>query len=1338
METSRRASLGGGSLRRSILKKDTVIDVRDDLDRALAASASSETPEQWFQRVLRARELSPLDLCDRFCYGDARRHDRVSIKHVCEVLFELDEPGRDPTSDAMEEFLYRFSYDRGDGEIVVDIKEALRTLGIWKITGPVSPKHPNPLGSPQSTLSPAKAAILEVKAEKLKQVIDSLQQENLRLSRALSSAKDGESPQLSTEPMGEARPPSPLRIGIKKPLEDKTPVSSLRPSSLSRQQQPTPPTVVSRHERELIALANRLEYSGVKRLEELLHKDDKLSSGGFVSLKQLRWLLVHECGLGTDVSEAKLMELCLGMNFNTQGQLDYNEFVRVLLDILIYESRPRHVSTSSDQAMHPPTLSEADEALLTKTRAYLRGLYGSPATTRSLLDALCDKYDLEGNQSLSLTEMTRAFQSDLARQHPVNLQLPLTQSETRRLLLSLAEISGRPIVNKAQRDHSDAVFVYYPAILDAIFRVDAHPRSAYETDALLARVLTPTFWTSLRSALCPQDKNPSVVRKIHSQVCKILLKLDPKQTFQIAQRHFVRVFDQHWSAQDLDIVAEVLSHPLDRRPSPDGTDGSVWIRYDVLMRLLFGAPELRDARALQGITAALCRSSASWRDELSERVHGTGHQHGKKLTYQHVYELLCGRSAPPPINVTEFLYLVAHVQDDPHHGTHRVDVHKLWMLLNEDAKSPHKMPRTTGGDTQPFTLLRRCLRVLLDDHGLEKAIARCCRHEQDIVRVDDLTNELDAQLRVLKLSAQERDLVSLDQIRAFLKSLTRSSDRSSLGGELLYAHTLMDAVFDWDSFTLALRLPDRLVDVKKILELFDWDKDGSIDADDWAKAWRQLTIRTRSEKQQSPPPLPLQDWEIRVLVHRFPAGPSETRSRRSAIGLGAIEYSRLLVFLLDRQQRTVREQLKDAVVLLLQKLNERVTQGSHHTTTFHLEKAFEEIDRDGKGYFHIGDLRQFVLRQLEEARDTSLAVDTLQAYANQGPALEAVMAFLVGAKEGHKKKQVVSLMRFQELMNHGVIKFNRHHVHRHRRSRRTCHHAPDEDEYDTGSADDETSECDRRGRSFSPRIGGQITLLRDLEQCILDIAKPFVDAQGQLSPASAYAHLNGSSNVAKTRRPRSQSPLRSSRPPDAVSLSASYTSSSSRRSSCTTPRTTADAAAHEPLTASRLKQTLRKVHGIEASTHLIGQFFLRLGASTKHFLELSLFAKWLAPLSLELQSRVKQIVREMLVKSKSGGGHVDLERFIGAVERRLADARATEEAMVGRHGSVSRESFSGRTVRPGELLTRLHQLNVSLRKWEMVQLLRHFGMDDQHEIDGSAFLRKIHELGQQLPVHGDR
>lgn len=162
---------------------------------------------------MRVKQLSPLDLCDLFSFGDARKHATVPLSHVCEVLFDLDPEvrarGYDPVTPAMEDFLYQFSFEgssdgaRGDdtdtSEIVVNVKDALRSLNIWQ-SGVTSPVKTQSTATPRLTesVSPAKAAVLEAKNKKLHEVISSLQDANLRLSQQLDSPTTSKTPSRSS------------------------------------------------------------------------------------------------------------------------------------------------------------------------------------------------------------------------------------------------------------------------------------------------------------------------------------------------------------------------------------------------------------------------------------------------------------------------------------------------------------------------------------------------------------------------------------------------------------------------------------------------------------------------------------------------------------------------------------------------------------------------------------------------------------------------------------------------------------------------------------------------------------------------------------------------------------------------------------------------------------------------------------------------------------------------------------------------------------------------------------------------------------------------------------
>ncbi|KAF1773487.1 EF-hand domain pair [Phytophthora cactorum] len=267
------------------------------------------------------KKLSPLDLCELFSYGDARKNPLVSLSHVCEVLFDLDPEtatGADPVTEEMEEFLYQFA----------------------------------------------------------------------------------------TEECGEI-------------MSDNSSSSGLQ--------------VVNLHEQELVEIASKLEFTGVKRLEQLLIEEDA-GSTGFVTLKQLCWRLVEDFDL--KISETRLIEL-MGMNFNANGQLDYTEFVDVLLDILIYAL--------------PDIRESAKRKSIMRLDQYLQsGFPPGRADVRQLLDALCSNYDVKGDQIISVEDLVRVFHVDLVKHHALELPFPLEEHETIQL--------AHPFIQHKTQDATSGVF----------------------------------------------------------------------------------------------------------------------------------------------------------------------------------------------------------------------------------------------------------------------------------------------------------------------------------------------------------------------------------------------------------------------------------------------------------------------------------------------------------------------------------------------------------------------------------------------------------------------------------------------------------------------------------------------------------------------------------------------------------------------------------------------------------------------------------------------------------------------------------------------------------------
>ncbi|KAJ0393508.1 hypothetical protein P43SY_003712 [Pythium insidiosum] len=1326
---------------KSILKKE-----RELAGSSLpsASTRARESPTAWFRRVLRAKQLSVVDLCDLFCFGDASKHRVVPLRHACEVLFDL-EPSpetNDPLTPAMEELLYRFSFpsERDESEIVVDIKEALRSLDLWQHGASASSRGPL-TARDELEASPAKTTMLQVKTDRLQRVVSHLQLENERL-------KD----EVGADERVESRAPSPLAVSIKPAPTASGTASSSPPRGVRRESS----SVVTPHERDLVQLAERLQYGGVKRLEELLERVDAQRSG-FMSLKELRWLLAHD--LGVDMAETRLMELCLGLNFNAQGQLDHKELTRLLQDVLLYEPQPRDRSGAASV----PSVDRAVMPALRKIREYLRGLHTTRERTHALLSTLCDKYDLEGNAEISVVELARVLRHDLPAHHSGRLAFPLARDETLATLQRLVP--------------SGSQFLHYPTVLRAI--VDGQqPESERDADSADAdsereneddeeqhkattRGFDAAFWRALRRALCGDDRRGA--SDVHQQLCKILLKLDPQRSFEISARHFRRVFDQHWSERDMELALRLLAPPASSSSSSTSTSAG-GVRYDVLMKLVFGAPELRDRRLLGLVSSKL--DAAGWRPLLSALL--TKHGSAFRLSLAQFYELSRSardterdgrarsprrrrcRSAGKRLSPVELLFVFAWLDD--RHGF-SVELSRLWDLVGAAASSASssiasscstssRLPADAPAPlAREFESLRRRLRVLCDPPcELETTLQRqlATRFDDGVVRLSELSAFLVAQLATLR-GAPPATRTAVDR---FLRAVAATS-RSSVAGDgdgdrdsgWLSIASLMDALMDWKALAATLRLPERLVDVKRTLELFDWHQSGDLDMQDWPKAWRQLAAPSAKKT----PAAPLRDWELRVLLRRFASvssPSSRTQPQRRAETPARLDYARLLVFLMDVAQRDSRERAQHVVLSLLRRRLQQQLVGERrrrHLTTQDTERAFAVLDCDGKGYFTRSDLLAFVRRELEgdawaphrqhgseraltddeeEDNDDDDASEDRELLrrelAMQGEAwahLDAVFAELMGVDPGRSPRQrgslspdVVTLLRFQQLVPRLL---------------------------GTSGDRDGDAELSRGHRNADPpsHQRAHVTTLRALEDAVRDIARRCVDATGHVSPAQAFKLLSAIDDDRDSRRPRSQSPSRRSEPPQRRLQQ--------RRASCDSPMRSESpvvaASELDPLTPKRLKHTLRLRHALEVSTYLLGQFFLHLGASTPHFLELAVFARWLAPLSTELQTHgVRRVVHAMLVKAKAGGGQLDLERFLSLLERRIEwlDRRRGDDFESRNTGARATTAVAP----PALVLTALHQLNVPLRQSEWQQLLRHFGMEDQRLIDARRVVRLLYEL----------
>ncbi|TYZ62580.1 hypothetical protein PybrP1_008612 [[Pythium] brassicae (nom. inval.)] len=1204
--------------------------------REMTRGLADKSPEAWFQRVMRTKQLSPLDLCDLFSYGDARRHQTVPLSHVCEVIFALDPEaavsGHDPVTPAMEEFLYEFSFedDDSDGardaerEIVVSVKDALRSLDIWR-SGAASPST-KPSANAKS-MPPAKSTVLEAKNKQLQSVISSLQSANLRLSQQLDAAvllqKPASSITAPTPPHETSALLSSMLLG-----------SSSAPALSARAVPHAKSAVVNQHEDALVKIANRLQYSGVKQLEELLLQSDSpqsvlsadaansvTSPSGFVTLKLLRWLLVEHFQL--DITETELMESCLGINFSAQAKLDYHEFVHVLLDILIYA--------------FPTASSARRQQLYQRIREYVAAGFGAADSCasdaqartrhRELLARLCEKYDVEGDRLISVADIMRVLYKDLARLHALNLAFPLTQQDALRVVQPFVRettAEGRGATTSPSGSNSTGGFLSYQELVDALFAEpgdDDEPDTGRTAPALrLHPALDWAFWAKLRKALC--GGNLALEPAIHAQLCKIFKKLDPApRQFLVSQRNFARVLDQHLGAEELDALASALaaskasgSSSGDAKPSAASSPPVVeLLRFDVFMKLVFGAPALQDAAFLnQHIITTLALHEARIRASAVELL--KQHGGGWEVTPSALYALLTSptpdnsemrrssnstthprekeAAAPRELTVTESLYLFALLDDDhAGHSTRQtlvrcMDAYNLERTLSGFKSGPH------GGRVSQDELLKAIYRMLsalgLDAH--DSATLDPASLQQLISTIAVQTNDADPDL------LQSGRLHLLIAVDAFF-----------------------DALFDWDAMARGMRLPQQLVEAKRGLELFDWHKDGSVALQDWSKAWRVAC--PDSERDMA-------EWELRVLQRRFPAGagrrgqrPREDKQagRAADDAGGGIDYARLLMHLMASQQQHARQRLKDAVVAHFQGLC--APGGTRKPLSAQgVDTLFRQIDTEGKGHFNMRDLQAYLTSALsgtEAVRSDNSGEHPLE---NVNVVAQA-LGLLAGSRDADNgaTATTVTRTRFHEFVRAKL------------------------------------------------RV---ITTVRDLELAILRICREIAGDGDLILPTRALRYL--------------------------------------------------------------LQRVLLQRHELRVSTLIVSQFFEHIGAGSSALcLEPLLFAQWVAPLTVATEATVRAVVRKMVVRSKGGGGRVDLDRFLGQLHRKLLDS---PEYAASAGDSNGDSASAVRCVSPALLLSKLNLLGVPLTRHAMDALRRHFGMEEDAEIDVALFLQRIYELGARLPL----
>ncbi|ETL88495.1 hypothetical protein L917_12421 [Phytophthora nicotianae] len=889
-----------------------------------------ESPDEWFQRIMYIKNLSPLDLCDLFSRGDARKNPLVSLSNVCAVLFDLDPEslnGADPVTEEMEEFLYQFAAEH-DGEMMVNIREALRALDIWQSRVTTSAQK---ISSKLASNPQPKTAILESKNKKLKDVIADLQDANLRLSRQLNPAKLA-AIRKSNDILPSTWPPR-SRISVTSSVELSPKYKAPNPRKSSSQKGNSSRSglqVVNLHEQELVEITSKLQFTGVLRLEQLL-VDGDADSTGFVSLKQLCLLLAEDFEL--KVSESRLVEVCLGMNFNSDGQLDYKEFVDVLMDILIYAL--------------PDIRESAKKKSIQCLDQYLQsGFPSGREDVRQLLDALCSKYDLEGGQIIPIKDLVRVFHEDLVKYHEDELPFTLEEHETIQL--------ARPFIQHKSHDSTSEGFVAYPELLDAI--LGPFPTGEEKGAKQLKRALSWEFWHNILMALCGGDAR--MKQKIVAQLVKIMTKVDPDKTFTISTRHFKRIFERHLSPEDMEILAEILA------TSETVSD----LRYDVLLKLVFGSPELHDKAFFKSIRTKILREEPLVK-ELTTR--GSSH----KLTIQDFHETFIVQ-AEEPLTTIEMLFLFASIDSD-HDGS--IDAKTLQNFLTRSDWSDTK--RHTDDTTAPLQAADT-----EDIEMVKKLVAKCCSGYDLQRSLDTLGRNSEGWISqaamLLELSKMLHKLGVVGVHQSDLKHLVQNISQHTIGdgprsalrdGILVHCDAFFDALLDWNSLIIKMRLSDSLVEVKKVFEKFDREHNGTIRSEDWNKAYRLICD---DDKDMSV-------WEVRVLQRRFPG---HTKREET------IDYARLIVFLLDFQQRHARKTLQ---IRVLKHFQQRVTSTM---STAKMERLFQALDTDKKGYFNAADLKTYLSEEFAKESEEVLEEDKCSVLLNSADALASVIHLLAGER----------------------------------------------------------------------------------------------------------------------------------------------------------------------------------------------------------------------------------------------------------------------------------------------------------------------------------------------------
>eukprot|EP00644_Phytophthora_capsici_P011737 jgi/Phyca11/572958/estExt2_Genewise1.C_PHYCAscaffold_500317 len=236
--------------------------------------------------------------------------------------------------------------------------------------------------------------------------------------------------------------------------------------------------------------------------------------------------------------------------------------------------------------------------------------------------------------------------------------------------------------------------------------------------------------------------------------------------------------------------------------------------------------------------------------------------------------------------------------------------------------------------------------VTKDVEEIKKLVGKSCSEYDLLGKLMDLSRNTQGWIsqeillkQVDKMLIKTGNGVQQEDLKSFVQNIFNTANSRR---DAIHYDAFFDSLIDWEAVADKLKLPNSLVEVKKVLEKFDWEHTGVIPSEDWNKAYRLLSVDRQA----------MAEWEVRVLQRRFP-GPI-----RQHDGLN-IAYEHFILFLLDFQQRQARKALQVRVVQLFQqRLPSTIS-------TAEMERVFRALDTDKKGHFNAADLKSYLTKEFE-------------------------------------------------------------------------------------------------------------------------------------------------------------------------------------------------------------------------------------------------------------------------------------------------------------------------------------------------------------------------------------